>query len=318
MDFFEKTGKMAVGSRLRMLTDTITRDASGIYELYGVDLKPKWFPVFYVLADECPKGITEIAKEIGHSHPSVSTIVKEMQLAGLLQEIADQNDRRRSLVGLSDRGKKVARDFIVQCRDVERAVEQLSAESQHDLWAAIADWECLLAEKSMLERVKEIRQGRMDSEVDIVPFCADYREAFRELNRQWIERYWQLEEHDVEVLDNPEKFIEGKGGFIFVAIYGGKPVGVCALCRMDASSRYDYELAKLAVDTSILRKGIGRRLCEAAICKARELGAEMLFLESNTRLRPAIALYRKLGFVELPEYHPAYARGDIQMELKLT
>lgn len=34
MNFFEKTGKMAIGSRLRMLTDTVTADANCIYELY--------------------------------------------------------------------------------------------------------------------------------------------------------------------------------------------------------------------------------------------------------------------------------------------
>ena len=102
-----------------------------------------------------------------------------------------------------------------------------------------------------------------------------------------------------------------------MALYNGYPVGVCALCAMPDGSTYDFELAKLAVNDFIKRKGIGRRLCEAVINKARELGGKVLFLESNTRLKPAIALYRKLGFKELPEYHPAYARGDIQMELSL-
>lgn len=37
MQFFEKLGIMAIGSRLRMLTDTITEDASQIYQLYGMD-----------------------------------------------------------------------------------------------------------------------------------------------------------------------------------------------------------------------------------------------------------------------------------------
>ena len=47
---------------------------------------------------------------------------------------------------------------------------------------------------------------------------------------------------------------------------------------------------------------------------------DSLFLsttESNTLLKPAIHTYKKLGFRELAEYHPAYARGDIQMELTL-
>ena len=35
MDFFNQTGKMAIGSRLRMLTDKITNDAELIYGMYG-------------------------------------------------------------------------------------------------------------------------------------------------------------------------------------------------------------------------------------------------------------------------------------------
>ena len=78
MDFFNQTGKLAIGSRLRMLTDKITVDAAAIYKMFGVDLKPKWFPVFFVLSRGEAKTITSIAKEIGHSHPSVSNIIKEM------------------------------------------------------------------------------------------------------------------------------------------------------------------------------------------------------------------------------------------------
>lgn len=49
MDFFNQTGKLAIGSRLRMLTDKITVDAAAIYKMFGVDLKPKWFPVFFCI-----------------------------------------------------------------------------------------------------------------------------------------------------------------------------------------------------------------------------------------------------------------------------
>ncbi len=317
MDFFERTGKMAIGSRLRVLTETLTRDAASIYGLYGVDIKPKWFPVFYSLTDERPKSVTAIAKEIGQSHPSVSTIVKEMMAAGLVAEVDDCPDRRRTLITLTEHGKGISQELIAQLRDVERAVEEISAECDNDLWAAIADWEKALGRESMLERVRAIKARREHSEVEIVGYRPLYKKAFYELNREWIERYWELETHDIEVLENPEKHILDKGGHIFVALYNGFPVGVCALCPMPEESAYDFELAKLAVDNSIQRKGVGRRLCAAVIDKARELGGEMLFLESNTRLKPAIALYRKLGFKELPEYHPAYARGDIQMELPL-
>lgn len=317
MDFFERTGKMAIGSRLRVLTETLTRDAASIYGLYGIDIKPKWFPVFYSLTDEQPKSVTAIAREIGQSHPSVSTIVKEMMKAELITEVDDKADRRCTLITLSECGKMLSQELIAQLRDVERAVEQISSECDNDLWAAIADWEKALGRKSIFDRVREIKEQREHSEVEIIEYRPQYKQAFYELNRNWIELYWELEPHDIEVLENPEKHILEKGGHIFVALYNGFPVGVCALCPMPKESRYDFELAKLAVNNSIQRKGVGRRLCDAVIRKARELGGEMLFLESNTRLKPAIALYRKLGFRELPEYHPAYARGDIQMELTL-
>ena len=317
MDFFERTGKMAIGSRLRVLTETLTRDAASIYGLYGVDIKPKWFPVFYSLTDEQPKSVTAIAREIGQSHPSVSTIVKEMIKTRLIEEVDDKADRRCTLITLTEYGKSLSQELIAQLRDVERAVEQISSECDNDLWAAIADWEKALGRKSILERVKEIKEQREHSEVEIVEFQPQYKKAFYELNRKWIELYWELEPHDIEVMENPDIHILEKGGHIFVALYNGFPVGVCALCPMPEGSAYDFELAKLAVNNSIQRKGIGRRLCDAVINKARELGGRILFLESNTRLKPAIALYRKLGFKELPEYHPAYARGDIQMELSL-
>ena len=125
-----------------------------------------------------------------------------------------------------------------------------------------------------------------------------------------------MEEHDIECIDHPQESIIDRGGHIFVALYRGEPVGVCALCKMD-DPRYDYELAKLAVSPGVRGKGIGYQLCKAVVDKARALGAKNIFLESNTLLKPAIHTYKKLGFRELAEYHPAYARGDIQMELIL-
>src|ERR1700751_492662 len=107
MNFFNKTGKMAIGSRLRMLTDKITEDASQLYKLYAVDLQPKWFPVFYALSEN-ENTITGIANEIGHSHPSVSKIVSEMSKHGIITEKTDKQDGRRNKVALSGKGKKIA------------------------------------------------------------------------------------------------------------------------------------------------------------------------------------------------------------------
>lgn len=314
MDFFNQTGKLAIGSRLRMLTDKIAVDAVAIYKMFGVDLKPKWFPVFFVLSRGEAKTITSIAKEIGHSHPSVSNIIKEMVAKGLVKETKDKSDGRRNMVMLSAKGKRMSDSFSEQCIDVTAAIEQITQQTRNDLWKAIEEWENLLSDKSLLERVKEAKKERESKDIKIVPYEPCYQSAFRTLNEEWITAYFRMEEADYKALDHPKEYILDKGGAILVALYKDEPVGVCALCKMD-HPLYDYELAKLAVSPKVQGKGIGVLLCEAVVNKAKELGGKRLFIESNTRLKPAIHIYHKLGFKELPEYQTTYERGDIQMEL---
>ena len=279
-------------------------------------LRPKWFPVFFVLSRGEAKTITSIAREIGHSHPSVSNIVKEMGARGLVKEKKDKTDGRRNLVMLSAKGKKMSDIMAEQYPDVEAAVEQISSQTRNDLWRAIEEWEGLLAEKTLLERVKEAKKEREGRDVSIVPYDPRYRAAFKALNEEWITAHWQMEEPDHHALDHPQEHILDKGGHIFVALYREEPVGVCALCRKN-DPVHQYELAKLAVSPSAQGKGIGMLLCRTVIAKAKELGCKKIFLESNTLLRPAIQLYRKAGFREVEIYRPSYERVDIQMELAL-
>lgn len=184
MDFFDKTGKMAIGSRLRMLTDRITTDAAGIYQLYGVDIKSKWFPVLYALSGGEEKTITGIAKEIGQTHPSVSNIVKEMAAGKLIRIVADKMDKRRTTITLSPQGRKVCIKLTEACDDVATVVEEISTATRHDLWRAIGEWEEQLAQKGLLERVKEARKARESQEVQIIPYEPCHQPVFRSLNEQ--------------------------------------------------------------------------------------------------------------------------------------
>lgn len=317
MDFFNQAGKMAIGSRLRILTDKITEDASLIYRLYGVDLKAKWFPVFFVLSNGEPKTITSIAKEIGHSHPSVSNIIKEMSVKEFVKERKDQSDGRRNVVLLSPKGKDVAEKLVEQYADVTAAIDSISKQTTHDLWQAIEEWEFLLSEKSLLKRVEEEKKARESKNVIIVPYNSNYQHIFRALNEEWISNYFKIEEADYMALDNPQKYIIQNGGHIFVALYKEEPVGVCALLKM-ADGHYDYELAKMAVSPKAQGKNIGFLLGQSAINKAKELGASKIYLESNTILKPAISLYQKLGFQKIAGHSTPYERCNIQMELTLN
>ncbi|GAB4045538.1 bifunctional helix-turn-helix transcriptional regulator/GNAT family N-acetyltransferase [Spirosoma litoris] len=317
MDIFEKTGKMALGSRLRLFTMRISEDAAKIYELYNIAFSPKWFPVFFVLSYAGKRTVTEIADEIGHSQPSVTKIIKEMVAAGIVEANLTSKDKRQNVVGLTQQGTELAEKVKWQAADVEVAIDGILQQATHNLWEALAEWEFLLDQRSLLERVHEQKKLRESKDVQIIPYQHQHQAQFKSLNEEWISAYFTMEESDYKVLDNPQTHILDKGGKVFVALYQHEPVGVCALIKMD-DPVYEYELAKMAVSPKAQGKSIGKRLGEAVIQAARELGASRLYLESNTRLTPAINLYHKLGFQKVVGRSSPYQRCNIQMELNLT
>lgn len=318
MDFFDKTGTMALGSRLRLMATKVTDDATKIYELYQADFSPKWFPVFFVLATDGARTVTEIAAQIRHSQPSVTKIVKEMTKAGLLKDNLQVEDKRKNIVGLTEKGDALALQIIkVQGKDIEMAIDGIIAEASHNLWEALAEWEFLLEQKSLFKRVQEQKKLRESKRVQIVEYEPAYQSAFKSLNEEWISTYFEIEEADSKALDNPQGYILDKGGIILIALYDGEPMGTCALIRMNDPD-YDFEVAKMAVSPKAQGKSIGWLLGQAIITKAKELGATSLYLESNTMLKPAINLYYKLGFKKVVGRPTPYQRCNIQMELLLN
>lgn len=151
-------------------------------------------------------------------------------------------------------------------------------------------------------------------EICIDEYKEEYRTHFRDLNTAWLEKYFYIEPIDEYVLENPEAAILDDGGKILFARYGTQVIGTVALKKMDDGC---YELTKMAVDERMQGAGAGKLLCLAAIEKARSLGAEKVMLYSQTKLKAALAIYRKMGFKEIALDGEKYKRADVKMELYL-
>jgi GNAT superfamily N-acetyltransferase len=197
---------------------------------------------------------------------------------------------------------------------VENGVLDLLAETEHHIWQAISDLENALDRKDLFQRVKERKRAYDQEHTKIVDYTPEHRLDFRDINVQWIETYFKMEEEDYKVLDNPERYILQAGGAILMALFKEEVVGTCALVRRGEGT---FELAKMGVLPGARGRQIGWKLGQAAIDKARELGAHRLYLESNTTLTPALNLYYKLGFQRIIGAPSPYERSDIQMELWL-
>ncbi|WP_436518007.1 GNAT family N-acetyltransferase [Ekhidna sp. To15] len=150
--------------------------------------------------------------------------------------------------------------------------------------------------------------------IEIVNYQPMYAQAFKELNEAWINEYFTMEDSDRRMLNDPQEYILDKGGAIIIALLEGKPVGTCALIKMENGV---FELAKMAVSTEAQGKKIGWKVGLATLEKAKELGAEKVYLETNSVLKPAISLYYKLGFKDVEGYDSPYNRCNVQMEMSV-
>jgi GNAT superfamily N-acetyltransferase len=151
-------------------------------------------------------------------------------------------------------------------------------------------------------------------DVRIIEFRDELAGYFKDLNVAWLQKYFYVEAIDEEMLSNPKKYIVDNGGYIFFAEMNGAIAGTFALMKIEDDV---YELSKMAVDKKLQGQKIGNRMMEFAIEKVKGLGANKLILFSNTMLGPAIHLYRKYGFKEVPLETSDYKRSNIRMEYNL-
>lgn len=147
--------------------------------------------------------------------------------------------------------------------------------------------------------------------VEIVNFEPAHAEAFWTLNEAWISKHFRLEPADHLVLNDPIGQVIGKGGQIFMAVENGVSIGCVALKPMVDDG---FEVAKMTVAESHRGTGLGRALLQRCIDAGAVAGAPRLYLETNAKLGPAIALYRAMGFRDLPPSETPYDRCDVFME----
>ena len=152
------------------------------------------------------------------------------------------------------------------------------------------------------------------NKIEIIDYSDDQKEAIKILNYEWLEKYFRVEETDVQSLSNPREEIIDKGGFIFYAKLNGEIVGTASLLKKDTNI---FELGKMAVSEKAQGHKIGTLLLQHCLQVAKEKQIKTLILYSNTQLQSAIHLYRKYGFTETKMDEGLYDRANIKMEKHL-
>ena len=315
MNIIRQLGHIAVGTRFRILTDRLMLDADKVYRSLGLEFEPRWFTVFYLINQKKQITISELAEQLGYSQPAVTQIVNSLIIKKIIKSVKAKDDSRKKVITITAKGEELLLKLIPVWQDIENAVKELLSSTGYDVLHILGKLESELDSKSIHTRVMEKIKDRQRSEVVVSDYVPKYKKAFRDLNYEWISKYFKIEDKDRKLLENPEREIIKKGGFILFAEYENEIAGTAAIIK---HGEKEYELAKMAVTEKAQGKQIGKKIALAAIDRVKSLNAETLFLETNSSLLPAMNLYKKLGFQEVEMKRKSdYERATLRMELDL-
>lgn len=155
MNAIDQAGILAISTRLLRLSEQLRRDGLLIYKECGIAFEPKWFPVVYSLHVKPVLSVVEIANEIGYSHPSTISLLKEMEKQKLVQSKKDKTDERKRLIQLTNKGKQLVEQMQPVWGVMTEAITDLT-NTKNKLMQAIIEVEEQLQQQTFFQRALAI------------------------------------------------------------------------------------------------------------------------------------------------------------------
>ncbi len=306
------------GIRLKKTGELLSSQINQILSNKKIEFEPRGIYLLIILKEKEQASIKEIAAILGMTHPAIVQMVNTLNNIGLITQSKSVDDKRVTLIKLTEKGKEEFNRIKPVLNEIENVVESIVNEIDVNLKYSLSKLNESVKSKMLTMKVNEGLKQISIEEINIVPYNRKYKSDFAKLNYEWLEKYFKTEKVEAEdkrLLNNPEREIIKKGGEIFFAKINNIVVGTCAAIKIDNSN---YELAKMGVTEKAQGKQIGKKLALTAIGYVVEKGASKLSLYTSSKLTAAQNLYRVLGFTEVKEKpNHRYKRKLILMELDL-
>jgi DNA-binding MarR family transcriptional regulator len=156
MNVIDESGILAISTRLQRLAEQLRKEGVLIYTANNIEFEPKWFPVIYTLHFKPMLSVVEIASEIGYTHPSTISLLKELEKEKLIRSKKDKADERKRLIMLTTKGQELIERMKPVWEIIKAAAAEV-ADTQNNLMKAITEAEEKLKQQSFLDRALRLK-----------------------------------------------------------------------------------------------------------------------------------------------------------------
>lgn len=159
MNIINDAGILALSTRLQRLSEQLRKDGALIYKEFGIDFEPKWFPVLFTIYHKSMLSVVEIANEIGYTHPSTISLLKELEKQNLITSKKDKQDERKRLIVLTTKGLTLVEKMEPVWEVISKALEEI-ADNKNNLLAAINEAEEKITKQSFYQRALQLKNSK--------------------------------------------------------------------------------------------------------------------------------------------------------------
>lgn len=159
MNVINESGILAISTRLQRLSEQLRKDGALIYKAFDIDFEPKWFPVIFTLHHKKVLSVVEIANEIGYTHPSTISLLKELEKQKMIISKKDKQDERKRLIELAPKGLELIEKMKPVWKLISIVLGEI-ADNENHLLKAIDEAEEKIANQSFLQRALQLKNTK--------------------------------------------------------------------------------------------------------------------------------------------------------------
>lgn len=295
MNFYQRTGELIFGTRLKRISDRFLMDVSRVYKSLKIPFEMSWFPLFYLLNEKGKMSVSEIAKELEITQSAVSQLVGSLEKKGYLCFINDVSHRRRRYVCFTRKGRDLIRVLAPIWDSILRSMRELLDEGEYSayLLKALEEVEGAMKNPDIYDRVKADLETTRLGDPEVTDYDDSCKPSFHDLILKWIIDNHEDEPLEKDLINNPDTWIDTRGNVILTAKMNGHCIGILAAGIREEE---EAEIFCFIIDKKWMNHPVSVRLLQKGIERLRIDGIETLRIRLNRRRKEAMRICKNAGF----------------------